>query len=267
MSDLQFRTPGKPATEGEVADFEQGFAITLPADYRKFLVETNGGGQPKRCLFKFENGEEAEVKSFHSLKGDSYMSLENAVVRMKPFLPLGVIPVGGDVFGNGICLFTSGKHHGEIWFWDHEQEPREKGPEEITFIAPTFQKFIDGLYSRPEQALDEIEWMGKFGKTKDFLGFLGKSGDLEAKNKYGRTVFKEAARYGNIELMEVALAHGAKTNGAIHLAAMNNQVEAIDVLLKHGVDINERDGEGKTPLGRAWKKEFADTLKVKGATL
>jgi|GEM_PF-758321 len=268
MSSIQFRTPGSPIKSGDVTEFEQRFGISLPEDYRQFLLLTNGGYQPTPETFKIEEEGETFLKELFSLNGKTFTSLEKQTVQMKSDLPAGVIPIGMDGLGNTICLQVSGKDRGQICFWNHEQEIPSPGESaRLLFVARSFQQFLDSLYPDPyKPKLDEIEWIGKLGKTRDLLDFLAKGNDIEATNKYGRTILKEATRYGNIELIELAIAHGAITTGAIHLAAMNRQMNAIDFLLNHGADINERNAEGKTPLSVVWDTEFANALKTKGAT-
>jgi SMI1 / KNR4 family (SUKH-1) len=43
---VRLSNSGPPVTEADVAAFERRVGITLPADYRRFLLEVNGGDGP-----------------------------------------------------------------------------------------------------------------------------------------------------------------------------------------------------------------------------
>jgi hypothetical protein len=60
-------------------------------------------------------------------------------------LPAGVILIGGDPGGNGICLVISGERRGQIWFWDHEREPSKPDWSNMDLVAPSFDAFMRGL--------------------------------------------------------------------------------------------------------------------------
>ena len=76
-----------------------------------------------------------------------------------------------------------------------------------------------------------------------------------------------AAKEGNIEAVEIHLAAGtdvdAKTVGgwtSLHHAAFTGRMEVVELLLAKGVDVNAKDKEGKTPLD--WAKRHPETADI-----
>lgn len=81
-------------------------------------------------------------------------------------------------------------------------------------------------------------------------------------NAYGMSPFMEACYEGNEELIEMLIRHGADVNKKsvtgktpimysllLSLNSKKNRA-IIELLTKHGADINEKDSDGKTALER-----------------
>lgn len=120
--------------------------------------------------------------------------------------------------------------------------------------------------------------MGIFSRTKaerQLFRLLGhpmyapslKASDVEALIRQGAkagtvgpdgTPLHAVAIFGNVEVAEVLLRHGADVNGLsflsdtpLHIAAMNGHLRLMQVLIDHGADVNSRDRKsGETPLHR-----------------
>ena len=65
-------------------------------------------------------------------------------------LPKGLLPIGGDLFSNQICLSVSGLTKGLVYFWEHEAVGAEDDPTLLILIANSFEEFVDSFYTRPE---------------------------------------------------------------------------------------------------------------------
>ncbi len=94
---------------------------------------------------------------------------------------------------------------------------------------------------------------------------------LEAKDKFGKPPFLAWVWHGDEWAVAALIRHGANVhahldNGvgcdrnwnALHLIAANGRVKLADLLLKAGVDINEKSKLGKTPLDLALEREHFD---------
>jgi cytohesin len=125
---------------------------------------------------------------------------------------------------------------------------------------------------------------------------LQKGAHVNARGMAGFTPLHLAASQGKKEVMEILLNNGADINSKteslvpagvniysllaaaypsadifpLHLAAQSGSPDAVRVLLKHGVDINVKDGKGQTPIDWAVKQgriKVTELLLDKGAQL
>ena len=176
---------GTKASDESVSRLEKSLSIgSLPKDYRRFLLEVNGGHAGDANAFDFyHGGDGSSLDGFYGLnfpEGDSFslaFSITSYVDRDR--VPSGFLPIGGDPFGNQICLAISGDHYGEVWFWDHEEESydnEEPTMDNMVLIAKSFTDFIDGLYEYEptEEELKLLEptpWEKLCDKVRGFFPF------------------------------------------------------------------------------------------------
>ena len=270
---LTFRSPGNPLREADVLELESRLGFPLPSDYRQFLQEINGGEQPDREVFTIDNGQRAFLKELYSLKSGRMFELEEQINdrHAAGILPKHIIPIGLDCFGNDVCLDIGIENFGEVCFHYHDRGKAEADDEfEPTYlVARNFTNFLVSLKFDPgKTSNDEIELMGQTGKRADLINFISRGNSIEKINKYSRTIAQEAARHGNLTLLQVCREHSASLRRTIHLAAMNGHSDVVDYVLGQGIDINERDKDGKTALVRAQfrHKGLAENLRERGAT-
>ena len=100
----------------EIAELEERHHITLPAEYRAFLVKYNGGFTPKT---KFKKGKTtSDLKGFY---GAGAVKLSFDSLDMEKWLCLSMWPAACDSFGNFILTSLERERGGRIYFWDHER--------------------------------------------------------------------------------------------------------------------------------------------------
>jgi ankyrin repeat protein len=103
-----------------------------------------------------------------------------------------------------------------------------------------------------------------------------KGANVDATNTLGRTPLIISATEGYHELARIFLDNGADINikdnnykrTAMHFAALNGHLKIVDALLKKGMDVDEKDSAGKTPLdyaNRYGHEKVAKLLKSSGA--
>jgi predicted RNA binding protein YcfA (HicA-like mRNA interferase family) len=68
-------------------------------------------------------------------------------------IPLDLLWIMDDPFGNAICLGIAGASRGKIFFWDHEVPPtlddwdgRVDSAENVQLLANSFTEFVSGLH-------------------------------------------------------------------------------------------------------------------------
>jgi ankyrin repeat protein len=77
--------------------------------------------------------------------------------------------------------------------------------------------------------------------------------EVDSRNKWGMTPLHFASRYGQVQVSQVLVDHGADVNAKdlehwtpIHLSAANGLLGIAKLLLKRGADVHARNGDGQT---------------------
>lgn len=102
--------------EEKIADLEKRYDIKLPAQYRKFLLQYNGGDTPG-TFFKAK-GIDSDLRYFYGM-GDVKVSIDE--VQLEEWLEKSFFPIACDSFGNYVVIGLSGGKLGKIYFCDHEK--------------------------------------------------------------------------------------------------------------------------------------------------
>jgi hypothetical protein len=141
-------------SDKDLVDVEQQLGITLPLDYKGFLLAHNGG-QPHPNRFPIA-GNSSDT---HALLGllfgickDKWGNLVDQVRESRDRMPPEFIPIGLDPGGNLILLAVSGPNKDKVYFWTHEEEADEGEPptyDNLYFIANSFTEMLDSLTTLP----------------------------------------------------------------------------------------------------------------------
>jgi cell wall assembly regulator SMI1 len=147
--------PGSPIAMSDVAALEERLAVKLPADYRAFLLQHNGG-RPMPDAFPIPGGE-------HPPDGGSLMDeflgvvttadrevIDGALRTFASRIPTGLLPIGYDAGGNVICLGIDPDNHGRVFFWDHDFEEDLPTWNNVYPLAESFQSFLASFRERPK---------------------------------------------------------------------------------------------------------------------
>jgi cell wall assembly regulator SMI1 len=130
-----------PASGELIRRLEQRTGLPLPAAYRDFLRQHDGG--------RLESNRDAADVIF-SLgpvaveEAGMWRNLEVYAGR----LPNWLLPVASDEYGNLFAISLRDRDNGSVWFWDHEREADEdEAPTEanLTSRAPDWKSFLDSL--------------------------------------------------------------------------------------------------------------------------
>lgn len=145
-----------PLSMQALAAAEQALAVSLPDDYRAFLLQHNGGQpEPDRFAIAWRPGQrEAMVGPasmvswlFAVYDGRSENLLRMNQITFKGRLPPGTLAIGRDPGSNLLLLRTSGPQRGELLYWLMETEARTEDGETPTednvgFVADSFDDFL-----------------------------------------------------------------------------------------------------------------------------
>lgn len=134
---------GPEITENNLWRFEQHIGAELPADYRAFLLELNGGRTARsHRVFAMEltgHRDETTLDALHSLDDpDEDHDLAARQLYAREDLPANALRIGDDAFGSALVLILAGKHHGEVWMLDQVDG-------HVWKLAGSFAEFMAGL--------------------------------------------------------------------------------------------------------------------------
>ena len=145
--------PAEPISLDEIKEAEKRMGLTLPKDYRDFLLESNAGRPEQPCVFEMKDPhrdsmQEGTVERFLGITKSERTNLEDRVNGSRDRMPPDVIPIAYDPGGNLICLSIKGKHKDEVYFWDHEfeaEEDEEPTRDNLYLISKSFSGFLKDL--------------------------------------------------------------------------------------------------------------------------
>jgi hypothetical protein len=138
-----------PAPLDLIARLEQRIGRALPASYRGYLLQQDGG--------QLDDNSEAVTTVFglrEGPDGDLWQQLDAYHDR----IPQWLLPVARDAFGNLFAVSLRDRDAGTVWFWDHEEEADEGEPpttDNIELKAPDWPIFLASLSPIDDAVSDE----------------------------------------------------------------------------------------------------------------
>jgi hypothetical protein len=142
----------KPS-EDLLLNFETQVGVNLPEDYRKFLLNYNGG-RPIPDFFWIEDQKDGScVYEFYGLYSEIGPYSINYYYGNDLYgIPSSMIPIADDGTGNNICMGVYSDNLGEIFFLDHELHPFHDANSMIGIskIADSFTDFLRNLETSPD---------------------------------------------------------------------------------------------------------------------
>lgn len=134
------------ATQEMVNAFEQHIGFSLPEDYRKFLLEYNGGTPlVKYAAFTIEElNEDIPLDVLLGLGINNLDLQKRNDDYMDDLLPHCVII--GDDPGSGMIVLIDDPEMKGVYYWDHSFNFEQSNEDDNIYkIADSFQEFVDGL--------------------------------------------------------------------------------------------------------------------------
>jgi len=149
-------------SEKDVEQTETKLGVSLPVDYRTFLLRHNGGW-PEPSTFPLENNpsdDHARVHYFLCIEEEDPYNLIDWAEDFQGRVPPGLLPIAVDPGGNLVCVSTSGGKSGTVYFWDHEEEAGEgetPGYDNVYYVAENFEDFLNMLTSTADDEAAQRE--------------------------------------------------------------------------------------------------------------
>lgn len=137
-------------------EFEGAYKLRLPADYKAFLLATNGG-RPAEGFFRPAGlptmGGVASVLDFFGLDLIDFpaLSLGYALDLYSGGIPDAIVPIAVDDYGNYTCLdLRSGKEGVAFWEKSHFWSTGEWRESDLYNVADSFDEFLSMLGPDPQ---------------------------------------------------------------------------------------------------------------------
>jgi hypothetical protein len=136
----------KNGNSEEVLKLEKNFRIKLPADYREFLIQYNGGDVTDGHLYVKELDEDMPMGYFFCIGiKEGFTDIIEINEEYDDDIPKKSLLIGTDAGSGFILLVNDGKNDG-IWYYDHTCFFNQSTDDLNTyFICDTFSDFIKML--------------------------------------------------------------------------------------------------------------------------
>jgi cell wall assembly regulator SMI1 len=141
---------GPMLSKADIARVEANLGRRFPDDYRRFLLEFNGGRPDvENSAFPFRTGGGSVLHTLYGIKPALKANdLERTTLGewdMEDYaMPRTLIPIGYDVFGNTLCLGVAGEELNKVYFRDMERLP-EKPPTKPWAMMKGYFKLADSF--------------------------------------------------------------------------------------------------------------------------
>jgi hypothetical protein len=155
-------TPGPKLQPGRLDALEGKLGLTLPLDFRKFLLNTNGG-TPTPDHYRIEGSLDTPFSDVQTIFGvDTVAEHDDLELVYQDYLdrvPHGFLPIGHSSTNDLLCLSLRTQDYGTVYFWDSwadgAPEPSKRsGYSNLNYVAEDFSSFLLGLRSYETLAND-----------------------------------------------------------------------------------------------------------------
>lgn len=138
---------GSKLQDDRINVLEELIGVQIPIDYKKFLLNHNGG-IPEPGFFQIFGSEARwHVRSFLGLD----LPIKSSNIdwnwnSLKGRIPKHLLPIADDDMGNFVLMSFVGFNRGKILFWIHDQETSFDSLESLHDVNASFDEFIESLH-------------------------------------------------------------------------------------------------------------------------
>ena len=127
-TNLSIHNAYPPITPSALDAVARRIGRPIPAAYRRFLLEHNGGWPEPGdfCItWADERQEQISVEWFLSVDTQDAIDLEATLKVYQDRIPETLFPVARAGGGGLVCIAAMGEQQDRVFFWDHEEEAEE----------------------------------------------------------------------------------------------------------------------------------------------
>ncbi len=203
--------------------FELDNKLSLPPDYRAYLIKHNGGKPcPNHFKIPFSEGDISRIHHCYGLhSGPTYLRLDYSYQTYLHRIPMHLLPIADDPFGNLILIGTAGNVLGKVYFWEHELENETCSFAPMKLLSDTFGDFLISLYNWKNPNEREIEKAIKSDDVNLLNSILSAQYDLEEEDEFGRTMIENAAIHNSLGIIQYLYGNGASLRDSLKYAKQN----------------------------------------------
>jgi hypothetical protein len=139
MKKLSIRKQADLPSITEIEAFEKEFNISLPHDYRIFILTYNAIDL-KECIFNKGN-EKYYIDVFYPLSETYELSLQFMFQNLKEYFRNDFLPFANDSGGWQFVLSLKSDDYGKVYFCRMDDSP----PFSLTLLSGSFYEFVDKL--------------------------------------------------------------------------------------------------------------------------
>lgn len=169
-----------PVTPEQLDDVESTLGVTLPVEYREFLLQHNGRKLSEQCRYRYRvvlgEGDHALIDRLYGIKAgavDDIVTVNSANVGLQA----GFVCIAPDPEGSSVVIDCNpGDGVGKIYFWHHRAawaKANQLLPEtdsDFWFIANGFAEFLSMVH--PIQSVNYRSDMFKLYYRDTFIGTI-----------------------------------------------------------------------------------------------
>jgi hypothetical protein len=134
---VSFNDSNKPEiTEAEIQRTQHELRLIFPVDYRRFLLDFNGGKPVPNFLLIPDLNEKVIIDSFYGIgRPYSDLSKSTAELRYSLDMPEKFIPIAFDPGGNSLIMESGNVEGAEVYYWDSARHFALSTDEENAFLV------------------------------------------------------------------------------------------------------------------------------------
>ena len=250
-AEIKTRHHGASITDSDIVRFEEEIGCSLPADYRAFLLRTNGGKPVKLFTIDSANGSKLLLWYFHHLiasSEDERLRLEErSVFDSGRYLIFAM-----NRNRNPFLMALSDKNRGKIFYLNSDTAAKDQLMEkDLTLLADSFIDLLSKSYESIDHRVMRIIQNDLVEELDDLLADLPD----DYVSDLGRSLIEEAAFSGSAKVVMSLAEKGYDLNEAISRGQMALPPEVMTALVrlraqnKTGITaIKEHDLYESTPV-------------------